>query len=93
MKHLIFVIFVATIASTTEAALANQLNPQPQVPAQHNPQEKKPVIIPGERPPELPKIEKQLEISRVESPKLPPNQQLPSDILINRTLSLANFQH
>lgn len=86
MKSLIFVIVAGTIAATGEAALAEQLELQPEVSGMPNPQLTKPVIISGEPPPELPKIDEQLEIIQFELPKLEPSQQLPSDRLINRTL-------
>lgn len=86
MKRLIFLIVVGTIEATAEAALAEQLELQPEVSGMPNPQLTKPVIISGERPPELPKIDEQLEIVQFEIPKLEPSQQLPSDRLINRTL-------
>jgi len=86
MKRLIFLIVVSTIEATAEAALAEQLELQPEVSGMPNPQLTKPVIISGERPPELPKIDEQLEIVQFEIPKLEASQQLPSDRLINRTL-------
>ncbi len=86
MKRLIFVLVAGTIAATGSAALADQLGLQPEIPGKPNPQLTKPFIIPGERPPELPKIEEQLEIIQLEPLKLEPSQELPSDRLINRTL-------
>lgn len=82
MKRLIFVIVASTIAVSGEAALADlPLQPEPGKP---NPQLTRPVSIPGESPPQLPKEE--LEIPQVELLKLEVSQQLPSDQLINRTL-------
>jgi hypothetical protein len=83
MKRLIFLILAGIIAANSEAALADlPLQPEPGKP---NPQ-LIPVSIPGESPPQLPKIKEQLEIPQVEPLKLEASQQLPSDQLINRTL-------
>ena len=84
MKRLIFLIVAGTIAATSEVALADlPLQPEPGKP---NSQLIPVVTIPGESPPQLPKIKEQLEIPQVEPLKLEASQQLPSDQLINRTL-------
>lgn len=85
-RHLIFTIIVGIIAATGGGAMAEQLNPQPEIPRKPNPQMTKPIIIEGESPPEEPLLDGQLEITQVEPLKLEPSQQLPSDRLINRTL-------
>lgn len=93
-RHLIFTIIVGTIAATGGKVMADQLNPQPDIPLNPQPdiprkpnsQLTKSIIIEGECPPEQPLLDGQLEISKVEPLKLEPSQQLPSDRLINRTL-------
>lgn len=89
MKSLILVV-VCAIAATSETALADQLNLQPE-PGKPKPQLTKPILIPGERPPVLQKIEEQLKITQVVSPKLEPSQQLLTDRLINRTFRFGRF--
>lgn len=93
-RYLIFTIIVGTIAATGGKVMADQLNPQPEIPLnpqpeiprKPNPQLTKPIIIEGESVPEQPLLDGKLEISKVEPLKLEPSQQLPSDRLINRTL-------
>ena len=85
-RHLIFTIIVGIIAATGGTAMAEQLNPQPEIPRKPNPQPTKPIVIEGESPPEQPLLDGKLEIPQFEPPELEPSQQLPSYRLINRTL-------
>jgi hypothetical protein len=85
-RHLILTVILGTIAATSGAAMADQPNPQPEIPSQPNPKLKKPIVIEGESPPKPSKLARKLEIPQVKPPSLEPSQQLPSDRLINRTL-------
>jgi len=94
MRHLIFTIIVGTIAATGGKVMADQLNPQPDIPLnpqldiprKPNSQLTKPLIIEGEFLLQQLLLDGQLEISKVEPLKLEPSQLPSSDRLINRTL-------
>lgn len=86
-RYSIFTVIVGTVAATIGVAMADQSNPQPELLRKPNPQLKKPIVIEGESPLEPPQLARELKIPQVKPPVLEPSQQLPSDRLINRTLS------